>query len=515
MDNKRQQQQQISHVNSSWSFQHPTDYNVNYFSLSPQDENNLHQQPDYQFDEYIFPVVPEQESLSLPFGWKIAGRKRSIFELETNIHTLGELYSTLLDLRNQLSPQEQEELPSLTTRRSSSISASDIYGALSRSSSNFSMASPSSNEEDNTYYNLISIYPDFIFDSLLQLYSMDCCPKKNLVESYQLGKLNKSYASAIFAYSALHASLCHPEKYGIYSFLNDLASDSYYVAHELIEFDVISVTTIETLVIMYHYLYLMGKEAEARNLFCLAWRHMQVLLDDDPSSTLYRLVLSMAELDWTFSITKSCDPIIQYHHVKKSMQLCKSVRLQDTALKFRIKGLNMILNRDQLNGWRSKYLQLFLYKRNPMDIYSTEDKLALHLHSLYFSGMLEFHQHQMMTAFETSHENEPWTDYFSSSTKRTKTHVEKNLYSCMNAAYGFIQVVKLLLDEGDTCQLPQMTDTLSAACTVLYFGNKVIVPNKSPQEVLLFIVGAFSTSSMMQCPRVERFVKTWSPLIKS
>lgn len=472
------------------------------------------QYPDCQFDTYIFPVAPEQESMSLPFGWKIAGRKRSIFELETNIHTLGELYTTLVDLKNQVAPQEEEQ-PPLTTRRSSSFSVSDAYGALSRSSSNFSMSTPSSNEEDSIYYNLITVYPDFIFDLLLQLYSTDCCDKKSLIESFQQGKLNKAYASAIFAYSALHASLCHPEKYGIYSFLNNLSSDSYYVAHELIEFDVISVTTIETLVIMYNYLYLMGKEAEARNLFCLAWRHMQVLSDGDHTSTVNRLVLSMAEIDWTFSISKSCDPIIRYEHVKKSMLLCRSDRLQDIALKFRIKGLNMILQREQLNGWRSKYLQLFLYKRDSKSAYGSEDKLALHLHALYFSGMLEYHQYQMMAAFETSHENEPWTDYFSSTTTQTRTHVEKNLYCCMNAAYGFIQVVKLFMDEGDICQLPQMTDTLSAACTVLYFGNKVIRPNKSPQEALLFIVGAFSTSSMMQCPRVERFVNTWSPLIKS
>ncbi|GAA5806743.1 hypothetical protein MFLAVUS_000091 [Mucor flavus] len=470
----------------------------------------------FQTSDYIIKQEEEEEeSFSLPFGWKITGRKRSIFELETNIHTLGELYTTLVELRNQLPPQQQEE-PQLTTRTSSSFSSSDIYGTLSRtSSSNFSMSSPSSNDEDSTYYNLLSVYPEFIFESLLQLYASSCCHKKNLVESYRMGKLNKSYASAIFAYTALHASLCHPEKYGIYSFLNDLALDSYYTAHELIEFDVISVTTIETLVIMYQYLYLMAKENEGRNLFCLAWRHMQVVMDEQPSGYLHKLVLWMAELDWSFSISKCCKPIIEYHHVKKAMQMCQSAGLTDTALKFRIKGLRMVLNHDQLNEWRLKYLKLFLYKRC-LTQYSEEDKLALQLHALYFSGMLQFHQHRMMTALETlpQQENETWTDYFSSTTSKAKTNVEKNLYSCMSAAYGFIQVIKLLLDEGDICQLPQMTDTLCAACTVLYFGNKVTVPTKSAQEALLFIVSAFSTSSMMQCPRVDRFVKTWSPLIK-
>lgn len=468
--------------------------------------------------------MEEEDLISLPFGWKITGRKRSIFEVETNIHTLGELYTTLVDLRNQLPAQLQQQQPEEPplARRSSSFSCSEFYGTLSRSSSShFSISSPLSLEEDSLYYNLLAVYPDFIFESLLELF-LECCScsqKRNLIDLHRVGKLNKSYSCAVFAYTALHASLCHSEKYGIYSFLNNLASDSYYTAHELIEFDQISVTTIETLVLMYQYLYLMGNETEGRNLFCLAWRQMQVILDEQPTSYLYRLLLWMAELDWTYSIAKCCDPIIDYHHVKKSVQLYQSSSLTYTALKFRMKGLNMILNHEQLNGWRTKYLQHFLYKRHSMESYCTEDKLALQLHALYFSGMLQFHQYRMMRALETlpaayQENDNGWTDYFSrSNTHKAKTDVEKNLFSCMNAAYGFIQVVKLLLDEGDICQLPEMTDTLSAACTVLYFGNKVTTPTKSAQEALLFIVSTFSKSSMMQCPRVDRFVKTWSPVI--
>lgn len=145
--------------------------------------------------------------------------------------------------------------------------------------------------------------------------------------------------------------------------------------------------------------------------------------------------------------------------------------------------------------------------------YNQEDKSALSLHALYFSGILYMHQHQMMVAFEgtassssSSQQHQQWTDYFSSSTTKTKTHVEKSLCSCMNPAYGFIQVIKLLVDEKDICQLPHMMDALSAACTVLYFGNKVMVlpttstkKNKStPHEALSFILQIFSNSPMMQ-----------------
>lgn len=65
-----------------------------------------------------------------------------------------------------------------------------------------------------------------------------------------------------------------------------------------------------------------------------------------------------------------------------------------------------------------------------------------------------------------------------------------------------------------------MMDTLSAACTVLYFGNKVIISNKEmiqkSEEALSFVVHAFLTSTtyaLMQCPGIDNFVKKWSALI--
>jgi hypothetical protein len=352
------------------------------------------------------------------------------------------------------------------------------------------------------------MYPEFIFTSLLKL---NCCTtlfKKNihlLEELFQQDKLNKAYASALFGYTALHALYCHSDKYGIYTFLKELAHDAYTIAHELLEFDTISSTTVETLVLMYQYLLLLGnKEAKARTLFCLAWRHMELLKD---SQHRYRLLLCMSELDWQWSITKGCSPMIDRKHITAKRRALSN-SMEDMALVYRIKGLNLILNHIQLNDWRLKYLKTFLYKREANSTYNTEDKLALGLHALYFSGMLHYYQHQMMTAFEFEEKNDEWADYFSTTNTKTKTKVEKSLYSCMNAALGFVKVVKLLLEEGDTCSLIQMVDTLSAAYTVLYFGNKVTTT--TPQEILVQIIQHVSTLPIMQCPHIVRFVNTWS-----
>lgn len=65
-----------------------------------------------------------------------------------------------------------------------------------------------------------------------------------------------------------------------------------------------------------------------------------------------------------------------------------------------------------------------------------------------------------------------------------------------------------------------MIDTLSTACTVLYFGNKVVISDRKmiekSDEALSFIVHAFfnsSTFAIIECPRIDMFIKKWSLLI--
>ncbi|CAO3645472.1 unnamed protein product [Mucor hiemalis] len=508
------------------SFHHnQTECSGGYFTLFPDDTNNdyiqyceqtktkkIYDNSVFQFDSLVFSTPEEEKTpVYLPCGWTIAGRKRSIFEMETNIHTLGELYSTLIELKNQLPPEELEkneedqalDPSALLSRRSSSFAMSDNLTELSsrRSSSNFSLSSSSSPlNENDLYLALTSTYPSFIFDSLIDLGISSCCcsylHRKNARKAIQIDKIDKSYACAIFAFAALHAILCHSEKYGIYSFLNSLATDAYHTAYELLEFDKTSSTTVETLVLMYQYLLLLGNEGEARNLFCLAWRHMEI---EKGSNHHQHLLLWMAELDWIYCLARDCTPVIDPNNItKRSLKVTHisagDIMMEDISLLYRIK--------------------VFLYKRNFSNVYNTEDRLALRLHALFFSGMLQFYQQQMMVAFKFEEEdlNSEWTDYFSSTTVKTKTQVEKSLRSCMNAAYGFVQVIKLMLDEGDICELPFLADTLSTAYTVLYFGSKVTL-KAPPQDTLLFIVQYLSNSSMIQCVRVHRFVQTWGSLL--
>lgn len=480
----------------------------------------------------VFTTDKQQEeeeqynTVPLPTGWTLAGRKRSIFELDTNIHTLSELYSTLVDLRNQLPDPVADQVeqpfkkkPSLLTALSST---EDYMSLISRSGSS-NMSSPpctstTDTEEENgnqqqyndDYDRLHWTYPDFIFELLVQVY-LDCIcftriqPKKLLELHRQGNKLDKAYTCAIYAYASLHALLCHPEKFGIYSFMNQLAVDAYRIAFDLVEFDSMESVTCETLVIMYQYLMTVGQDGEARNLFCLAQRQMELLLTKAPQQQqqdVHRLYVWMAELDWSFALTKFTAPLIEYRQLKTSLDQIKPImamnyendRLYVKATKFRIKGLHILLSsqhdqqiptspsyHQRLNQWRTKYLETFLYKRHSADdqhqlsSYTVEDKLALRLHALYFAGMLELHQQHMLKGFESDQlwesSRDQWPDYFSHSSSSAsassfeisneQTQVEKGLYRSMNAAYGFIQVIRLLLDEMDRCILPQVSINIS------------------------------------------------------
>lgn len=561
----------ISHHHHSameWPF-HPTDTNM-CGSTAASDaltmSNMANNDAPISFFDYnccVFPNTPErdgaypikheeEETVSLPAGWTLAGRKRSIFELDTNIHTLSELYSTLLDLRNQLPDPVVDQVEELLCKKKPSLShtrsSTDDYMSIVSKSESSNVPSPpgmlcrrtsstdtteceqstASNDFDRLYWT----YPDFIFELLVHVY-LDCIcftrvqPDK-LVEQHRLHRLDRAYVCAIYATAALHALLCHPERFGIYPFMQQLAKDAYQIAFDLVEFDAMDPTTCETLVVMYQYLLTVGQDGEARNLFCLAQRQMELLLltkrQKPHPQDVHRLYAWMAELDWSFALAKFTAPLIEYRQLKTSLDHIKPVvttnytddQLYVKAAKFRIRGLHILLSstssqheqeglsastthqhtssstatpptpHHRLNQWRTKYLETFLYKRHaaqdeyddngssddrshPTTLYTLEDKLALRLHALYFAGMLELHQQHMLKGFEADQRwessKEHWPDYFSFSfggssssfeMSTEQSQVEKGLYRSMNAAYGFIQVIRLLLDEKDRCILPQV-----------------------------------------------------------
>ncbi|KAF7732310.1 hypothetical protein EC973_005206 [Apophysomyces ossiformis] len=122
---------------------------------------------------FDFSIFTPNGKLRLPEGWTV-GRKRSTVQLETNIRTLGQLYRTLSDLRNQLpSPVATAvenssrllERPTIDTRRRTSSSVLSMDDQLSPLSAcglqNAGILDPKM---------VLRNYPEFLFEPLVSLF---------------------------------------------------------------------------------------------------------------------------------------------------------------------------------------------------------------------------------------------------------------------------------------------------------------------------------------------------------
>ncbi|KAI9497012.1 hypothetical protein BDB00DRAFT_806406 [Zychaea mexicana] len=498
----------------------------------------------------------EKEGEWLPNGWTIGSRRRSLLELETNIRTLGELYRTLSDIRNQLpSPvatamEQQAKTTSTTTCCDTNAVGSEPMIPYGGGAGEDTPASIISSPGTFQYFaQQLCQYPPSVFDDLVRLH-LKCTSylridKTRFLESYYQGKIHPALICALYAYSAIHAMICHPDKFGIYPFMDQLARDCYRLAHELVEFDCCSKTTIETLVLMHLYLVATGDTQDNhRNLLSLAERHTHMLLSQEKKNSsgqqdLRRLRAWMLQADLLFAMRTLTSPVIQYtidehddnddnDRVRRWLGLQQSnsqnidERLQVQELEIEIEGLLRITGGgyqqggSSLDRWREKVRKTFRYNQ----LNSLEDRCALRLHAIYFAGKLQRHQSEMMQAFARHHgeriRDRGWTDYFHEPTSpSTADQVETALMESMRAGFGLVKVVWTFFQANDRCMIIELLDTLSAAFSVLYFGNKMVQHVQIPcRDGMIGLVDAFARSpSMMQCLGIRQFVEKWSPAL--
>ena len=309
----------------------------------------------------------------------------------------------------------------------------------------------------------------------------------------------------MYAYSAIHAMICHPDEFGIYPFMDQLARECYQLAHELVEFDCCSKTTIETLVLMHLYLVATGDTRDNhRNLLSLAERHTHMLLNQEKKSNgqqdLRRLRAWMLQADLLFAMRTLTPPVIQYtideqnddddddDHVRRWLGLQQTIpqnteeRLQLQELEIEIEGLLRITNMDggyqqedgssSLDRWREKVRKSFRYNQ----LNSLEDRCSLRLHAIYFAGKVQRHQSEMMQAFARHHGemigDRGWTDYFQEPTSpSTADQVETALMESMRAGFGLVQVVWTFFQANDRCMIIEVKREyhISSSITITCF----------------------------------------------
>ncbi|CAO3593121.1 unnamed protein product [Absidia cylindrospora] len=166
-----------------------------------------------------------------------------------------------------------------------------------------------------------SKYPPNIFEHLIQLHLACCtsCPSwrdpEQFLQTYRDGNLLPGLMYAIFAHSAFHGAVCHPEDFN-QPYLIPLAQDCYQLACDLVEFDVVTTSTVEALVTMHLYCSLvpqeqLGEEGGRGNSkdggvsthFWLAKRHIECL--DHSKWWAFRAWFRRIELATTSALTNT------------------------------------------------------------------------------------------------------------------------------------------------------------------------------------------------------------------
>lgn len=152
------------------------------------------------------PLNFEQKEIWLPKGWTVvnsttANRRKSLFELETNIRTLGELYRTLSDLRHQLpSPvaaameeqqQQQQPPPGTETSRKDDRRRSSIL-RLERNDTDTPSSTIGTPGTFRYFAQQLCGYPSSVFDALIRLH-LECTTylridRAQFVDDYYQGK---------------------------------------------------------------------------------------------------------------------------------------------------------------------------------------------------------------------------------------------------------------------------------------------------------------------------------------
>ncbi|KAI7862146.1 hypothetical protein BDF14DRAFT_137666 [Spinellus fusiger] len=481
----------------------------------------------------------------LPSGWVLRERKQSAMELETNIRTLGELYQTLASLRGQLpSPIataiESDSQLSYCNPLPSNPTLFLFRNPSSITSSEFSLSALDTpvHEKLAKYPMTLDGYPSCIFTPLVQLYlgcvSYPRTDKDAFIESHRTGTFEyPALTCAMYAYSAIHAFYCHPNIVipPYYPLLLQLGKEYYAMARDLVEFDRISLETVETLILMYLYLVRMGdpmSSGEANNLFCLAVRQLSMLPKHGTSSeNLNRLWSWVATHDLALAAKYHTLPLLQTPpSIKAPMRRNYSDDFALSMLMMEKEGLSLIVHDPkhtsssqlaQLEEWRSRVTAT--QKKYGYDTASPFAIHCMHFQALYLIGCLNLHEADMMRIFEAGQywQESSSTHYFEVKEGNLNHEVESALGACMNIAFGLISTVQQCLSSQYLCRIPEIANSLSAACTMLYFGSKVAPSDiaKESEDALFNLMDAFSsTLSLMENPVVREFVEKWCVTLK-
>lgn len=273
----------------------------------------------------------------------------------------------------------------------------------------------------------------------------------------QIGILHPALICAIFAYTAIHGMVSHPEQFGIYPFMDQLAHECYELAHDLIEFDVVSKTTVETLVLMHYYLVATSRSSQDhhRHLLALADRHTAMLIRAEEGKQkrqqeIQRLRAWLVQTDLLYAIRTNSAPVCLLPTPVQSIRAWLDLRPVQNHERHRLEALESEIE---------ILLASLVYNR------PTANNNTLRLQAITFACQLHHYQSQMMDAYaryqtEIKLLDDDRSDYFYQQPTTTTTAsdpIESALLQCMQAAYGLAHVIRNCCKLNDRCLIIEVS----------------------------------------------------------
>ncbi|ORX47055.1 hypothetical protein DM01DRAFT_1339355 [Hesseltinella vesiculosa] len=486
-----------------------------------------------------FLPIQKEEDWTLPEGWVMKERKRSLVEVETNIRTLGQLYRTLSDMKKQLpSPvvadaEQPATPPFLAKKRNSSMGWLPVTPVSKRSFSKLGGGNPRVWHDHPS----LAPYPYELFDRLVRLH-LSCTSSSptwrdpaQFLQMFHQGTLHRGLLYALCAYSALHGVMCHPDSFppSTLPTLLPLAQDCYTLACEAVEFDDISTSNVEALVLLHLYANLVMQHED--HFLWVAKRQIQYLdytkwwnfrawfqrikfatnasgpEDGTPTMTKPQQAPSNAHLQSPELMARYSSASYDHPHYLQRLWVYYEIRgwalLRDEATSI-----------GQLDAWFQDSTKAMQVEQATLPLWQ-----QLRLQVLYLSGLLHWYQRELILALAENDraQEQSSADYFTFSSN-ARDRLEQVLNNGIMIAFQLIQSVFRLFSIHHRCILPELIDTLTSACTLLYFGEKMSSDTQmalQAQQSLRQLVVAFQAEQgMLQSHKVFQAVCRWQSMLQ-
>ncbi|RUP49698.1 hypothetical protein BC936DRAFT_141755 [Jimgerdemannia flammicorona] len=451
-------------------------------------------------------VVKAEGPGMMPNTWKLSRDDNTgFFNIETDIQTVTELYTTFVNLINE---GTIVDLPisifggatsPLSPVRRQSLNANNPL----RREYGYIVPAPSTIRQLSDLLVPLNIdsFPVEMLDSLMHIYlqcsSYQPVDKAAILEDYISLKIPSVLQFSIWAATALHAHRCHFSEEEDAHLLEKLAKYSYKQARSLLDLDDTSWETFEVLINMQLYLMAVQQIRSAYTHFTMAVRMAQMLRLDDlcrdqslsrcKRENYKRMWMHMAWYDLCYA-TYASQRTLMFPGGAVELGNPPTLQRLDTDdeyaayrvefLNYAVAGLNILVHNpvpydpqaataEELppalwkllqitTNWRESLSPIFAYPAEvPVENWTLRHRYLFCLHAQYFIVVLSVHKPYITLAADGDAE-----------LSKVGGFARKAMDICTRCADAITEIVQAYADARDYCCFMQIVDGVSQAARI-------------------------------------------------